>query len=191
MFWPIFVYLLMSIAIAATAVSNAGWSAGLSAVATISLFLVAGGGLKASLWWGDKSQKIAGPIVAVLLVALAHWLSGGFAVHLFGYFRSGGLWGWIGFAICFVFANKKLARRMGIRQRRHQMSGMNLDLTDTEAKALTQELIGIIESSRYPLSPRIQTLRAILDKLVEPVREPLPPRKVYEPPSKGRWRRRG
>jgi hypothetical protein len=68
---------------------------------------------------------------------------------------------------------------------------MNLDLTDEETAALIRELHDIIESDRYPLSPRIRTLRAILGKLrPEPVREPLPPRKVYEPPSKGRYRRR-
>ena len=67
-----------------------------------------------------------------------------------------------------------------------------LYLTDAEAEALAQELGGTINYARYPLSPRIQTLRAILGKLrPEPAREPLPPRKVYEPPSKGRWRRRG
>jgi hypothetical protein len=69
---------------------------------------------------------------------------------------------------------------------------MNLDLTDAEAEALAQELGGTIDYARYPLSPRIQTLRAILQKIrPEPVREPLPPRKVYEPPSRGRWRRQG
>jgi hypothetical protein len=60
---------------------------------------------------------------------------------------------------------------------------MNLDLTDEEAAALTRELHDIIESDRYPFSPRIQTLRTILAKLrPEPVREPLPPPKVYAPP---------
>jgi hypothetical protein len=50
-----------------------------------------------------------------------------------------------------------------------------LDLTDDEA--LTQELHEIVENDRYPFSPRIRTLRAILAKLrPEPVREPLPPR---------------
>jgi hypothetical protein len=69
---------------------------------------------------------------------------------------------------------------------------MHLDLTDEEAAALTQELHDIVESDHYPFSPRIQTLRAILGKLrPEPVREPLPPPKVYAPPSKGRYRRRG
>jgi hypothetical protein len=69
----------------------------------------------------------------------------------------------------------------------------HLDLTDDEAAALTQELHDIVENDRYPFSPRIRTLRGILAKLrPEPAREPSPPRKgVYEPPSKGRYRRRG
>jgi len=59
----------------------------------------------------------------------------------------------------------------------------HLDLTDEEAAALTQELHDIVENDRYPFSPRIQTLRAILAKLrPEPVRKPLPLLKVYAPP---------
>jgi hypothetical protein len=109
MFWPIYFYLIMSIAIAGSAAFNAGLAAGFYAIATSSLSLVAGGGLKASLWWGDKAQKIGGSIVALLLVALVQWLSDGFSVGLFGHSVSGGAWGWIGFAICFVFAGKRLA----------------------------------------------------------------------------------
>jgi hypothetical protein len=75
---------------------------------------------------------------------------------------------------------------------------MNLDLSDKEAAGLAQELHEIVENDRYPFSPRIRTLRAILAKLrPEPVREglslaqasipkgstqPLPPPKVYAPP---------
>ena len=60
---------------------------------------------------------------------------------------------------------------------------MNLDLTDAEAEALVQELSGTINYARDPLARRIQTLRAIFQKLrPEPVREPLPPPKHYEPP---------
>ena len=55
----------------------------------------------------------------------------------------------------------------------------HLDLSDDEAAALTQELHGIVPNDRYPFSPRIRTLRAILAKLrPEPVRKPLPPPKV-------------
>jgi hypothetical protein len=69
---------------------------------------------------------------------------------------------------------------------------MNLELSDAEAEALAQELGGTINYARYPLSPRIQTLKAILAKLrPEPARPaPLPPRRHYEPPSKGRYSRR-
>jgi hypothetical protein len=69
---------------------------------------------------------------------------------------------------------------------------MHLDLSDQETAALAEELHNIVENDRNPFSPRIQTLRAILAKLrPEPVREPLPPLKVYAPPSKGRYKRRG
>jgi hypothetical protein len=60
---------------------------------------------------------------------------------------------------------------------------MHLDLSDDEAAALTQELHDIVENDRYPFSPHIRTLRGILAKLrPEPIREPLPPRRVYAPP---------
>jgi len=61
---------------------------------------------------------------------------------------------------------------------------MNLDLTDEEATALVEHLKHAIDSDRYPLSPRLAPLKAILAKLrPEPVREPLPPPpKRYEPP---------
>jgi hypothetical protein len=68
---------------------------------------------------------------------------------------------------------------------------MHLDLTDEEAAVLIRELADITFNARYFLSPRIQTLEAILAKLrQQPAREPSPPTKQYEPPSKGRYRRR-
>ena len=68
---------------------------------------------------------------------------------------------------------------------------MHLDLADEETAALTQELHDIVESDRYPFSLRIRTLRGILAKLrPEPVREPLPPQKVYGPPRATAARRR-
>jgi hypothetical protein len=75
---------------------------------------------------------------------------------------------------------------------RHHIRTMNLDLSDEETAALTQELADIVESDRYPFSPRIRTLRAILAKLrPEPAREPLPPPpKVYAPPRATAGRRR-
>jgi hypothetical protein len=68
---------------------------------------------------------------------------------------------------------------------------MNLDLTDDETAALARLLKSTIDADRYPLSPRIQTLKAILDKIrPEPVREPRPPLKHYEPPRATAGRRR-
>jgi hypothetical protein len=69
---------------------------------------------------------------------------------------------------------------------------MYLDLTDDETAALARLLKSTIDADRYPLSQRIQTLKAILNKIrPEPVRESLPPLKRYEPPRMGaarRWR---
>jgi len=69
-----------------------------------------------------------------------------------------------------------------------------LDLTQEETDALASLLRRTIDDDRYPLSPRIQTLKAILAKVrPEPAREPLPPPKVYAAPraTAARWRRAG
>jgi hypothetical protein len=59
---------------------------------------------------------------------------------------------------------------------------MNLDLYDDQTAALMRLLRDTIHSDRYPLSPRIRLLQAILDKIEPPpVREPPPPLKVYGP----------
>ena len=69
---------------------------------------------------------------------------------------------------------------------------MTLDLTDEETAALERLLGETINADRYPLSLRILTLKAILAKIrPEPVRKPLPPLQRFEPPSRGRYRRRG
>ena len=53
------------------------------------------------------------------------------------------------------------------------MPRMNLELSDKQAALLERELRDIEENDRYPFSPRIRVLRAILDKLrPAPVREP-------------------
>jgi hypothetical protein len=71
------------------------------------------------------------------------------------------------------------------------MYGMRFDLSDLETDALIRVLSTTIDNDRYPLSPRIQTLKAILGKLrPEPVREPLPPLRHYEPPRASARRRR-
>jgi hypothetical protein len=68
---------------------------------------------------------------------------------------------------------------------------MMLDLKQEETGALAKLLSRTIDDDRYPLSPRIQNLKDILAKIrPEPVREPLPPPKVYAPP-RAKGRRRG
>ena len=67
-----------------------------------------------------------------------------------------------------------------------------LPLTADEKLTLVAALKRSIDDDRYPLSPRVQTLTAILKRLEppKPAPAPLPPRKYYEPPSKGRYARR-
>ena len=68
---------------------------------------------------------------------------------------------------------------------------MTLDLTDEETDALARLLSRTIDDDRYPLSPRVQILQAVLAKIrPEPPREPLPPMKHYEPPRATAGRRR-
>jgi hypothetical protein len=68
---------------------------------------------------------------------------------------------------------------------------MMLDLTEEETDALARLLSRIIDGDRYPLSPRVQTLKAVLDKIrPEPARQPLPPSKVYAPPRATATKRR-
>jgi hypothetical protein len=59
----------------------------------------------------------------------------------------------------------------------------NLERTEDETAALVALLTRTIDGDRYPLSPRVRTLKDILAKVrPDPVREPLSPPKVYEPP---------
>jgi hypothetical protein len=68
---------------------------------------------------------------------------------------------------------------------------MTPDLTDEEIAALVRLLRDAIDNDRYPLSPRVQLLKAILAKFrPEPVREPLPPLKHYAPPRATTAKRR-
>jgi hypothetical protein len=69
---------------------------------------------------------------------------------------------------------------------------MNLELNDVQTEVLIRELHNIVQNDRYPLSPRIRVLKEILGMMrPEPARPtPLPQRRHYEPPSKGRYSRR-
>jgi hypothetical protein len=109
MVWIITIYLFLSIAIAITGAIKAGVLVGLSAFGASYLAVVAAGGLKFGLFWGDSAQKIGVPIVAVLLLAFAYWLSGGFAAQLFGVALSGEAWAIIGGLVGFVCVNRGMA----------------------------------------------------------------------------------
>ena len=70
---------------------------------------------------------------------------------------------------------------------------MNLDLTDEQSEALARLLRSAIDDDRYPLSPRVRTLKEILEQLRPPPSAPAappPPLRSYAPPSMGRYRRR-
>jgi hypothetical protein len=69
---------------------------------------------------------------------------------------------------------------------------MDLHLTDEQAARLLAELDRIINDDRYPLSARIKALREIRALLKPyPERPPRsPPPRQYEPPSRGRYKRR-
>jgi hypothetical protein len=68
---------------------------------------------------------------------------------------------------------------------------MHLDLSDDETAALVALLTRTIDDDPYSLSPRLGPVKSILAKLrPEPVREPLPPPKVYAPPRAVREEKR-
>src|SRR5260370_16992885 len=48
------------------------------------------------------------------------------------------------------------------------LEAMNLELSDEETAALTQELHNIVKNARYPFPPPIPTLSPILTKLTPP-----------------------
>jgi hypothetical protein len=70
------------------------------------------------------------------------------------------------------------ARGLAAFGKRSYLPGMILDLTDKETDALARLLSRTIDDGRYSLSPRVQTLKAILAKIQrEPARNPLPTRR--------------
>lgn len=75
-----------------------------------------------------------------------------------------------------------------VRVPKHSLESMTLDLTDDETAALGELLRSTIDGARYPLSPRLAPLNAILAKLDPPQPRPElpPPLKAYDAPSSGR-----
>jgi hypothetical protein len=60
------------------------------------------------------------------------------------------------------------------------------DLDDTDKSALAELLRQVIAADPYPLSPRIKTLREILDKLAPPEANPSAKRRSKQPGREAR-----
>lgn len=73
---------------------------------------------------------------------------------------------------CPASISRQLAGQLAERQR----GGHTLELSDAERDALGRFLRSTIDADRYPLSPRLAPLKAILAKLdLKPQAQPLPP----------------
>ena len=124
--------------------------------------MIAGGGLKASLRWGDKAQKIGGFVVAILILGIAQWLATGFSVWLFRNHLNGDLWCWIGFGTGLVFTTKKLAepRKAGAPADRPA------DLLGKLGELMERYPTALMDLSRLPASK--QTMKAVIKELWRP-----------------------
>jgi hypothetical protein len=107
MAWIILIYIVISGIVSFTAISS-GWSATLSAAGTSLLSVIAGSGLRGSLY-GTKTQKVGGFVFAAILIGIAYWLGHLFSAHLFDFDFTGSQWGVIGFVISLVFTPKWMA----------------------------------------------------------------------------------
>jgi hypothetical protein len=91
-----------------------------------------------------------------------------------------------------VFALQRVARAHSVSEEDALGETLTLTLSHVEKQALIALLKRTINEARFPYSPRLDPLRAILANLVpQPVREPLPPPKVYAPPRAKPGQRRG
>ena len=104
---PIFLYAVLSIAIAISAGTSAGIWVALHTAGGSLLALSAGVGTRTSLK-GGRSQKIVGSVIGLAILALSLWISEGFSATLFGVRISGPIWAIMGFVVCFMFSGGKL-----------------------------------------------------------------------------------
>jgi hypothetical protein len=108
-YWLIYVYVIASVVLTVGMVFRGDiWNA-LCLGGTSLLSLVAAGGLKFGILWGDKAQKIGVLLVAFALLVLAYWLSSGFSVEVFGYQVSGLMWGAAGASIGLLCVDRRMA----------------------------------------------------------------------------------
>ncbi len=92
-------YFLAILGIAVVFVFKNGVAFALSFLGTAIIPCVAIAGMKWGLMKGDRQQRIGVPIVALLLLAFAYWLSTGVSVQVFGHNLSGLTLGIIGSVI--------------------------------------------------------------------------------------------
>ena len=107
----LYIYVVLSV-VASIAALFHGIGAGVCAILTSTIALIAGGGWRAMLVSGGMSRKTGATVLALLLAALAYWLSRGFSVGLFSYRFTGTQWGAFGFALAFLWVHAGIARRL-------------------------------------------------------------------------------
>jgi TPR repeat protein len=106
-FWPAYLYLIASIVLTFSALFRAEIQGALCLFGTSFVSLIAAGGLKFGLLRGDKAQRIGVRLVALVLFALACWLSSGLSVQVLGYSLSGIMWGAIGAIIGIISIDQR------------------------------------------------------------------------------------
>jgi|307.fasta_scaffold599397_1 hypothetical protein len=105
-------YLIVSLIVAVSAFSNAGASAGFSALGGSFCGFAAGAGLREMLH-GTSMQKIIGVVMAIVIMGIAQLLGQYYSVRLFDLELDGGKWGWIGFLICLILTPRGMIYRSG------------------------------------------------------------------------------
>jgi hypothetical protein len=158
MVWPIYVYLVATVLVAGSAAIKVGWAPGLYAALVGILSFIAGGGLKASVLWGSRAQKIGGTFVAGLIVVLAQWLSSGFSVRLFHYQLDGSMWGWIGFGVGLIFTSRDLAAAGRVSAQ--SASKTPVGLLGALGELMERYPTALLDSSRLP-APK-QVLKTVI-----------------------------
>lgn len=109
MFWPVFSYLFVSVAVGINLFARNETDAAIGIVATAFLVLAAAGGLKHGLLWApDNRQRISSPLIATALFGFAYWLSTGFSVNTFAKEIAGPLWASLGALVGLVFLDRRM-----------------------------------------------------------------------------------
>lgn len=105
--WLVFLYLVVS---AISAIAAVSWKYGFSLAGTAVLAVIAGGGLKGSIYaWRalpseyPLKQKALGIVLAAVCLGLALWIGTGVSFGLFGYRMNGLAWSMIGFVLSLIF----------------------------------------------------------------------------------------